>query len=71
MLRSANRLCVGKTGQNLTVYMYVASRICVGKTDDMNANVCHQYHCYGDEKVSSMFVDRREGFQEDMTIRSL
>ena len=37
----------------------------------MNANVCHNYHCYGDEKVSGMFVDRREGLQEDMTIRSL
>ena len=48
----------------LTVYMYVhvASRICVGETDDMNANVCHLYHCYGDEKVSSMLVDGREGF---------
>ena len=66
-------MCVGKIGQNLTVYMYVhvSSKICVGKTDDMNANVCHLYHCYGDEKVSSMLVDGREGFQEDMAIRSL
>ena len=46
----------------LIVYMYVASKLYVGKTDDMNANVCHLYHCYGDEKVSSMLVDRREGF---------
>ena len=34
--------------------------------------VSRQTHlCYGDEEVSSMSVDWREGFQEDVAIRSL